>query len=453
MKTNLLQNLSKTILIFSALVAVSLPSFAQASFDQMKPFGFVTVSSRTDNTKSYDLTGGGTFIPDANAAGAVVLTSTGADMKSAITTAINNNKVIILDGSKGDFIISSVINLSSKSGKTIIGINNARLCTKWYVTDEIKSKLDAQNVKSASTSSGTGGRLSNGKDVSEEAEFKTRQILLNMYGNEDYRNSGIFYVQSCSNIVFRNITFVGPGSIDVSGYDLMSIYGSNHIWVDHCSFIDGIDGNLDITQKADFCTISWCTFHYTDRSYMHQNTNLIGSSDSETAGYLNTTMAYNMWGAKCRARMPMGRVGKIHVLNNYYNCAGNSTACVNPRKNSEFLIEGNYFDKGISKVFTDNDSKAYTWASDNIIGRSGTNAPTSSGTVTVPYDYSVQPAANLPEIISKHAGATLFNESSGIEKITAGTPSASRFTYNLSGQRVSDNAKGIVIMNGKKVIK
>ena len=27
-----------------------------------------------------------------------------------------------------------------ESGKTLLGVNNARLCTQWYVTDEIKKK-------------------------------------------------------------------------------------------------------------------------------------------------------------------------------------------------------------------------------------------------------------------------------------------------------------------------
>ena len=60
-----------------------------------------------------------------------------------------------------------------ESGKTLLGVNNARLCTQWYVTDEIKKILDDNGVPGLSTNSGTGGTLSNGQRVSEAAEMMT----------------------------------------------------------------------------------------------------------------------------------------------------------------------------------------------------------------------------------------------------------------------------------------
>ena len=219
---------------------------------------------------------------------------------------------------------------------------------------EIKDLLDKNKVPTMSTSTG-GGKLQNGTSVTEQAEYMTRYLIIEHTGDtkENYRKAGIFYIDGCTNIIMRNLQFVGPGSIDVGGYDLVScINKTTHLWVDHCDFTDGIDGNFDITNESDFVTVSWCTFSYTDRSYMHQNTNLVGSSDSKTADEdkLNITYAYNIWGAKCRARMPMARFGTIHMLNNYFNCAGNASACINPRKNSEFLIEGNYFEKGVKNI-------------------------------------------------------------------------------------------------------
>ena len=48
--------------------------------------------------------------------------------------AIAKNDIIIFDGSNGDFTIGETIKLSSTKNKTIIGINNARLCTKFFLT-------------------------------------------------------------------------------------------------------------------------------------------------------------------------------------------------------------------------------------------------------------------------------------------------------------------------------
>ena len=256
------------------------------------------------------------------------------------------------------------------------------------------------------------GVLPNGQFVREEAEYNTRKIIIELTGDqsESYRRSGILTVRQ-ENIIIRNITFIGPGSIDVGGSDLLSFVGAKHCWVDHCAFLDGMDGNFDITQRSDFNTVSWCTFSYTDRSYMHQNTNLIGSSDREPTGFLNTTYAFNWWGPGCVQRMPMARVGKIHMLNNYFSCttAGN---CINPRKNSEVLIEGNYFEKGVRRYYSQNDAISVTWADSNHAEEPNkAGQPISIGTpVTVPYDYSVAPYADVPSTVKTKAGATLFSK-------------------------------------------
>lgn len=397
--------------LLTFIVAVSgLLSYAQSSYDLNEPFGFCTRSSRTDATSTYDVTGGGCYtypIPEGFTGKVTTLKSNGQDMKGTIQNAIKNNDVVILDGADGEFIVSSNIGISGID-KTIIGINNAIISTKWYVTDEIKKALNDAGVPNMSTSGG-GGKLPNGQSVSEEAEYNTRKIIIEMTGdnNEDYRKSGCISLSNCQNIIIRNITFKGPGAIDVGGYDLISCTGSKNCWVDHCEFMDGMDGNFDITQKADFNTVSWCVFRYTDRSYMHQNTNLIGSSDSEATGFLNTTFAFNWWGTGCNQRMPMGRVGKIHMMNNYYSCSG-ASLCMNPRKNSEFLIEGNYFASSVKNCYRNNDATAVTWADDNVIANSSVTKPTSFGTtVAVPYSYNIATTADVPSEVQTNAGATL----------------------------------------------
>ncbi len=393
-------------------------------YDLDKPFGFCTVSSRTDKSSTYDITGGGVYtypIPDGFTGKVTTLKSNGQDMKGTIQNAIKQYDVVILDGADGEFIVSSNIGITA-SNKTIIGINNAIISTKWYVTDEIKKALNDAGVPNMSTSGG-GGTLPNGQYVSEEAEYNTRKIIIEMTkdNSEDYRKSGCISLSNCQNIIIRNITFKGPGAIDVGGYDLISCTGSKNCWVDHCEFMDGMDGNFDITQKADFNTVSWCIFRYTDRSYMHQNTNLIGSSDSETTGKLNTTFAFNWWAPGCNQRMPMGRVGKIHMLNNYYSCSG-ASLCMNPRKNSEFLIEGNYFASGVKNCYKNNDATAVTWAANNVIANTSVSKPSSFGTtVTVPYDYTVATTNDVPDAVQNGAGATLPYGDSGSGSETEGS--------------------------------
>lgn len=389
----------------------------KSQYDLDAPFGFCTVTSRTTSGTSYNITGGGCYqypVTGVDESQVTTLTSTGGDMRSTITNAINNYDVIVLDGSKGDFIISKSIDIENTSGKTILGINNARLCTQWYLTDEIIAALDEAGVKSMSTSSKVTGSLYDGgsSQTLEQAEFYTRKTIIAKTSDtsENYRKAGIFTIsKNSANIIIRNITFVGPGSVDVGGYDLISITQSSHIWVDHCVFKDGEDGNLDITNASNFNTISWCTFSYSNRSYMHQNTNLVGSSDSEATGNLNTTYAFNWWGKGCDQRMPMARVGKIHLLNNYYTCNG-CHAGVNPRKNSEFLIEGNYFDTGVTNYYgKSDDATAVTWTENNYVAETKKHASAGS-TVTVPYSYTAKSYDIVPTDVKQFAGATLFPE-------------------------------------------
>jgi pectate lyase len=73
-------------------------------------------------------------------------------------------------------------------------------------------------------------------------------------------NSGILYIKSGSkNVIVRNLIFEGPGAFDVDGRDLLTNEGRD-IWVDHCEFEDGMDGNFDIKGAADNITVSWCKF-------------------------------------------------------------------------------------------------------------------------------------------------------------------------------------------------
>ncbi|MBR1411224.1 MAG: hypothetical protein IJ580_09020, partial [Prevotella sp.] len=182
-------------------------SVTAADYDQNKPFGFCTVSSRTDASSTYNVTGGGCYtypIAGVSSDKVITLTSTGKDMKAAIIDAVKNYNVIIFDGSKGDFIVSSIIELRDIKDRTLLGINQARLCTKWYINKEIIDSLNAAGVPTMKTSEG-GGTLSNGRMVKEEAEYNTRQIIINMTGdqNETYRKAGIFVAKGCQNIIFR----------------------------------------------------------------------------------------------------------------------------------------------------------------------------------------------------------------------------------------------------------
>lgn len=363
------------------------------------PFGWATCTS-LEKGGHYDLTGG-------NPAKTVILQSNGLDMREDIIKSVKDYDVIVFDGSCGDFIVSSSMRFSGLRDKTFLGVNGARLKTQFEVTPELTKLLDDAGVKQMSDQ-GDGGKLSNGTFVYEEREQHTRQAIIDYTGDqkEIYRNSGIFNMFDCSNIIIRNIAFEGPGPIDVGGADLLTLSrGSEHIWVDHCSFTDGMDGNFDINSKSDFITVSWCTFSYTDKAYDHKASNLIASSERPDQGEdnLNITYAYCVWGNGCEVRMPAVRWGRIHLLNNLYDCAGNYFEAVYACIGAEVKLDANYFSKGVKIFRAEPNALGYEF-NGNIFREKF--APENKGTVNIPYAYSVVPASRLPKLL-KTAGPVL----------------------------------------------
>lgn len=381
------------------LIAAIMTTFAHAQKAKVvgQPIGFATCTSLTDATP-YAVTGGGN-------GKAITLKSDGKDMRERIIDAITNYDVIIFDGSKGDFMVSSAMLLDNMRNKSIIGINNARISTERKITYVLHQKLDSAKVLSLSTNAKEKGPffLSNGHKVGEECEAAVRQMLIDYFNDpeENFRESGLFKFTKAENIVLQNLTLIGPGAIDVGGADLLTLSNHcRHIWVDHIDFIDGMDGNFDINGFSDLITVSWCRFSYTDNTYQHANTNLIGSNDNADwngEDNLNVTFAYCIWDHGCNQRMPMVRFGKIHLLNCLYDCPG-SALCVNPRKDSEVLIEGCYFSRNVLNPFRENGALAYEFR-DNVFREGMTYE--SKGTVTMPYQYKTVPAYEVAEMLRK----------------------------------------------------
>ncbi|GLW08501.1 pectate lyase [Microtetraspora sp. NBRC 13810] len=158
------------------------------------------------------------------------------------------------------------------------------------------------------------------------------------------------HVDRADNVIIRNLVFEdaadcfpqwdptdGEEGNWNSLYDNISVTGSTHVWVDHNTFTDGDnpdsaqprhfgrpyqvhDGQLDVTNGADFVTASWNVFSG------HDKTMLIGSTNNPAAdaGRLNVTVHHNHFDDVLQ-RLPRVRFGKVHVYNNYYEIPDAST--------------------------------------------------------------------------------------------------------------------------------
>ncbi|MGN0035990.1 MAG: polysaccharide lyase family 1 protein [Bacteroidaceae bacterium] len=191
--------------------------------------------------------------------------------------------------------------------------------------------------------------------ISAETSNKT---VLGLPGSYLYNNnrtrsgSGILYLKRCNNIILRNLTFKSAGAYDVDGNDNLCLDNSTTVWVDHCDFQDGVDGNFDCKAASDNVCVTWCRFRYliepqaggSGGSNDHRFSNLWGSSDSATGdrGHLNTTFQFCAW-EDCAGRMPRVRFGHVHLANCYYapKAGANTVQCGNE---SSLLIENCHFE-------------------------------------------------------------------------------------------------------------
>ncbi len=227
-------------------------------------------------------------------------------------------------------------------------------------------------------------------------------------------NSGILNIKRCKNIILRNLIFEGPGAYDTDGWDNAIIDNCQNVWVDHCEFRDGVDGNLDIKNQSDFVTVSYTKFTYlkaprpggSGGSPDHRYSNLIGSSDGATAdrGKLRITFARCWWATGCKERMPRVRFGKVHIVNNYFNSSA-SNKCVAAGLEASIRVENNVFENVNQPIDLMTGYTAVTVIG-NIFTNTTGNTAGSNTAFTPSYTIPLLSASAVKADVTAGAGAT-----------------------------------------------
>jgi pectate lyase len=274
--------------------------------------------------------------------------------------------------------------------------------------------------------------IPSGKPIQQVVTNKT---ILGLPGaklvNENQSNpgAGILYLKTGSNnVIIRNLVFIGPGAYDIDGQDNLTADCTN-LWVDHCEFQDGQDGNYDNKGKTDNVTVSWCKFTYlkTPKSggsggaEDHRFSDLIGSgkNDFPADGHYSITFKNCYWAEGCKQRMPRARNAEIHILNCFYSTSEPGSLAIGlggGAKNATCYVEGTDFAK-IDKVF-----KEYISTDGGEVGivfDHCRKSPMDFGTtVNKPtYTYTTIPLAKVEEYVTNKscgAGATLQVSPTGI---------------------------------------
>lgn len=314
-------------------------------------------------------------------------------------------------------------------------------------------------------------------------------VLVNPTHTASVDKTGILMLKNSKNVILRNLTFKGAGAYDIDGKDNLTVQNCQYLWVDHCDFQDGVDGNFDCNNGSDNICVTWCRFRYLLAPYAggsggsndHRFSDLWGGSDKNTKdlGKLRTTFANCWWDEGCRERQPRVRFGQVHIMNCLYSSSV-SNYCIGAAYRSNIYAENCAF---TSSKAQKTPWKRYATASgytDYNITMKGCQGAADvqqrSGNIAyfIPsnvYSLSAYPASEVQNEVSAHAGATLNISAGSSAKAPAlnGTTAISDAEnvapevvetriYTVSGAEIPQLQPGLNIVksrmsNGKTTVK
>ncbi len=222
------------------------------------------------------------------------------------------------------------------------------------------------------------------------------------------------------NIIFKNLTIAdtylqGDWDGKEQDWDGIQVKGTcHHIWIDHCTFLRQGDGSVDISNGADYITVSYCKFSANNK------TCLIGNSDTDTYTDRYKVTLHHNWFDETTQRHPRVRYGMVHLFNNYYyNMGGYGKAMGYTTSNgygigigvaAKIYSENNYFEKILYPLsFIDTEAlPGYIQDIGSILINSGLMQTKPGGIMWNPsnyYSYTLSRAEDVKTIVMLNAGA------------------------------------------------
>lgn len=225
------------------------------------------------------------------------------------------------------------------------------------------------------------------------------------------------HIRESSNIIIQNVTVRNvkkSGSPMSNGGDAIGMESDvRNVWVDHATLLasggesEGYDGLFDMKDNTQYVTLSYSILRNSGRG------GLIGSSESDLSnGYV--TFHHNRY-ENIDSRAPLLRGGTAHAYNNHYVSLNESG--INSRAGAKAKVDNNYFEdsKDVLGTFY-TDQRGYwqvsgnvfdnvTWSSPGTENYPAGPNPQSNTTVSIPYSYTLDTAACVPDVVSRTAGA------------------------------------------------
>jgi pectate lyase len=210
------------------------------------------------------------------------------------------------------------------------------------------------------------------------------------------------------NVIIRNVavSHVIAAGAGVAN-DAIVLTGAMNVWIDHCDLYsdltngkDYYDGLVEIKNGSSFVTVSRCHIHD------HFKVSLISSGDEQVGDTVIRATYHHNYFHNCGSRLPSIRFGKAHVFNNYYLNNPNGSG-VNSRMGAVVRVEGNHFESTENPIVFLDSTKTGYWdvtGGNTFVTCTGSQPTTSTGQLTPPYSYTLDPVADVPTTVPAAAG-------------------------------------------------
>ena len=138
----------------------------------------------------------------------------------------------------------------------------------------------------------------------------------------------------------------------------------------------------------------------------HFKVSLISSGDDQVGDTVIRATYHHNYFHDTGSRLPSIRFGKAHIFNNYYLNNPEGTG-VNSRMGAVVRVEGNHFQNVQNPIVFQDSLKTGFWdvtGGNAFVGCTGNQPTTSTGQLTPPYSYTVDPVANVPDRGARRRG-------------------------------------------------
>ncbi|MGP4111859.1 pectinesterase family protein [Streptomyces sp. 4N509B] len=212
---------------------------------------------------------------------------------------------------------------------------------------------------------------------------------------------GGLHLDQVSNVIVRNLTFRDsyiPGDWDgkspENDNDAVRMDTAHHVWIDHCAFLRGGDGLVDVRRDSDYVTLSWNLFAG------HNKTLGIGWTENVVT---KITIHHNWFRGTFQRNPSIDNTEAAHFYNNHLEHFGQYGTM--SRGGARVVAEHNHYAEGQDPIVV-KDPTAQLLQRGNVFADTWGRAD-EAGEAFDPaayYPYTADPARAVPRIVERHAG-------------------------------------------------